>query len=608
MKNKIIHISDLHISLQSKLEGDRINTDTFLQIPNKKEDAKNFIDIFINYILEECDIKNETLYLLITGDITDCGAKLEFQYALEFFRDIISRLRIDTNNILLIPGDHDIDKKELENLTYSKETVTLEEKNIAKFKNFKEFYFELLGREFDPNKIIFETLKFDDKLILVGINSSYYIDLENKEGQVDIDKLRQEFDLLENDEELKCVVCCHHNITSNHDDRNRGQWDKSNRTRFLSFLTEKKINFIFSGNEHTNSCKTIMECITISDSGTLTNRTYDSAFKIYELKNVANIVLINHIHALQKIGHNDKPYFWQKRINQNALQTPEFEIHIKFPPILEEDSSLIPEVLTENEVETITDEASNIKYVTLEKYDNKTISDYLYVSVQRLNLFHSGHFHWSETSRAHNWIDTSKLIESKENLDFVKNAVIDVIEQKEIQNKVHLIIGLGYEGNIISTKAAIKFNLPYTFLPYSYREEEHNNFENELNFVNPNGEFQNVLIITDVVNDGRTIRKLVKNHWAFFEKVMNVYVISLFYTGHLELNSNILNYDIVSKQNGFDPSNDEMINNITFYSVKSLKVEKCPYGKDFRESCLIVKDKLGCVNLFYDETKYLKDL
>ena len=34
-------------------------------------------------------------------------------------------------------------------------------------------------------------------------------------------------------------------------------------------------------------------------------------------------------------------------------------------------------------------------------------------------------------------------------------------------------------------------------------------------------------------------------------------------------------------------------------------MEKCPYGKDFRETCLIVKDKLGCVNLFYDETKYI---
>ena len=73
-----------------------------------------------------------------------------------------------------------------------------------------------------------------------------------------------------------------------------------------------------------------------------------------------------------------------------------------------------------------------------------------------------------------------------------------------------VIIGLGYEGNIISSKAAIKFNKPYSFLPYSYRHDEHHEYENQLNFDNSNNDYKNILIITDVVNDGRTIRKLIK--------------------------------------------------------------------------------------------------
>lgn len=115
------------------------------------------------------------------------------------------------------------------------------------------------------------------------------------------------------------------------------------------------------------------------------------------------------------------------------------------------------------------------------------------------------------------------------------------------------------------------------------------------------------MIVTDVVNDGRTIRKLInKRQNTFFKNVDKVYVISLFYTGESKLNNNILNFDFVKNLPNYDFENDEEVNNIEFYTIKSLKVEKCPYGSDFRETCLIVKDGLGCVNLFYDESKYLK--
>src|SRR5690606_8974387 len=189
----------------------------------------------------------------------------------------------------------------------------------------------------------------------------------------------------------------------------------------------------------------------------------------------------------------------------------------------------------------------------------------------------------------------------------LKNAIIDVLDTKIDSKNVDLIVGLGYEGNILGTKAAIKYNKPYSFLPYSYRHHEHHKFETELNFENDSFDFKNVLIITDVVNDGRTIRKLIKKRQEqFFNNVEKIYVISLFYTGESVLNNNILNFDFIKNTPDYDLGSDEEVNNIEFYTVKSLKVEKCPYGSDFRETCLIVKDGLGCVNLFYDESKYLK--
>jgi hypothetical protein len=129
-----------------------------------------------------------------------------------------------------------------------------------------------------------------------------------------------------------------------------------------------------------------------------------------------------------------------------------------------------------------------------------------------------------------------------------------------------------------------------------------------LNFDNNSQIFKSVLIVTDVVNDGRTIRKLIKKREEeFFSKVEKIYVISLFYTGEFTLNNNILNFDFIKNISEYDLLSDEEVNNIEFYTVKKLKVEKCPYGRNFREECFIYKDELSCVNLFYDEARYLKD-
>lgn len=604
MNSIILHISDLHVSLEKKVEGERINNDSYLKIPISKESSRHFIDKFIIAAKEECNGKK--VYLIITGDITDCGAKLEFDYALIYLNSIIKALKIDRKNILLVPGDHDIDRKAIEALTYSKESYSQDELNESKFKNFGEFYFDFLNKSFDSNKVIFDFLNFENEILLLGINSSHEVDLDKAEGQINIEVFKDELSKIENEKKLKFIICCHHNVNSSHEDKNRGQWEVNNRLRFLTTLEENGIKYIFSGNEHTSNCKKCHGDILVSDSGALSSSGWDSAFKIYELDNSENIILRNKIFALQKTGVNDDPYFWDSRTNSKAKQDEYFKISLKNPPPIDENLDELPDEDTRFNNETLAPELRNDRKDESNIYYSEVYTVELYEKVKKLNLYHSGHFHWSETSRAHNWIDVSKLIEDKENLNFVKNAIIDVIENKNLDKEINLIIGLGYEGNIISSKAAIKFNKPYAFLPYSYRHDEHHDHENELNFDNGAKKYKNVLIITDVVNDGRTIRKLInKRQKTFFNNVDKIYVISLFYTGESVLNFDILNYDLIKRIPNYDIENDEEVNNIEFYTVKSLKVEKCPYGKDFRESCLIVKDNLGCVNMFYDDSKYI---
>ncbi|GAB3417286.1 metallophosphoesterase [Niabella aquatica] len=607
MGSIILHISDLHVSLDKKIGGESNPHDSYLSTSLDKEPSFQFIDRFIDTIKK--DFPASRIYLLVTGDITNAGEKKEFEFALEFLNRMILGLSINTEDILLLPGDHDLNRRSMEILLVNKEDSTEAEINICKYKNFSEFYYGLLHKEFDPNAVICSTLIVNDSILLLGLNSSIQINLAQRLGIIPLQMFEEELAKVPSLKDFKVIACTHHNLTSSYEDKNNGQWEPSNRDVFISKLISSGIEFLFTGNEHSNSAKSIKNGhLTASDAGTISSKQYESTFKVYEVTINDDIILSNKIYVLQKINNNDLPYQWDIRTNDRFDQPDSFTVSQKKPPEIDEHiTEMVVDLDDRITLDSEVVENDGNKNEVADYYYDPEFSDVLYDQMRKINVFHSGHFHWSETSRAHNWIDVSKLIEDKETLDILMNAIADVINVKEIYKDLDLIIGLGYEGNIIASKSVLKYGMPYSFLPYSYRYEEHHKFEKELNFGNDDGKFQNVLIITDVVNDGRTIRKLIKKrHGDFFSNVKNVFVVSLFYTGQESINKNILNFNYLSNQPWFDKENDEEVNNITFYTIKTLKVEKCPYGKDFRQQCFIYKDSLSCVNLFYDESKYLK--
>lgn len=608
MSEIILHISDLHVSLHEKVGG-KINENSYLTTdPSQKDNALFYIERFTNKVKEEYSSSN--IFLLITGDITNEGDRNEFEYAEIFVRKIINDLNINNSNILLIPGDHDLNRRHIENLLEEDKNASEEKINEIKYKNFSEFYSRILGLSFDANKIIFNHINVLERFILLGINSCLKKDLikMNTLGHINIQEFKSELTQL-NLADTPKIACFHHNFMSTYDDTHDGQWDKENRPHLIAGLQEQNIHYVFTGNEHTNNTKqTDLAGITSSDCGTLSNKKYDSAFKIYPIIINEGIILENKIYSLHNSGDRDNPFVWDIRTNKGFNQLEKFIIYEPIPDSLSKGvSDILPEQILKKTKDDSIKSQSSEHLLFDDYYYSEEYSKGLYDIVKRLKLFHSGHFHWSETSRAHNWIDTSKLIEDKDNLLFLKNAIIDVIEKKILIDKIDLIIGLGYEGNVLATKSTFKFNKPYSFLPYSYRYEEHEDYETQLKYENSDKVYKNILIITDVVNNGRTIRKLIKKRQKdFFQNVENVFVISLFYTGEHKINSDILNYDFIKGIENYDLENDEEVNNIKFYSIKNMKVESCPYGKNFREECLIYKDKLSCIHLFYNEDKYLK--
>lgn len=99
-----------------------------------------------------------------------------------------------------------------------------------------------------------------------------------------------------------------------------------------------------------------------------------------------------------------------------------------------------------------------------------------------------------------------------------------------------------------------------------------------------------MLIITDVVNKGRMLKNLiVEKDAAFFNKVEQIHIVSLFYTG---------NYDDRKMPVGLKEIENKKIE---YYSLMQLEVGECPYGDDFENICTIYKEHLCEVYKFYSE-------
>lgn len=607
----LIHLSDLHISDHSG-NFNEPNKNSFLSSDFRDETNTSFIDKFISCI--KSDFPEREMNLLITGDISNIAEEVEFTGANYYITKIISELNIDKSKVLLLPGDHDVHRDSIKNLIRDKSGIyTLEELNEVKFRNFSKFYRDTLGKDFPSNNILVDQVKLTDRLILLGLNSNLNINQHGGNGYIDSTILATQIkEVQEKNPNSEVAVAFHHNISGIYEDKQSGQWDFDNRKYIVEKLNESNVKIVFYGNEHTPRSAKFEELFYISESGSFAGTGPLGTFRIYEIfENENKIVLSNNLFQLSsfKTVLETSGGIWNPINPPSRIPTEINEF------IILDNTNVIAQ--TQEESLEIPDSSQTLKIETKEElsvpfkiYEGE-YSQKIYEIIKKKKLFQSGHFHWSETSRAHNWIDITKLLEDKDDLFDVKSAIIDVIEQFELYKDCDLIIGLGYEGNIISSKVSIKYNIPYSSLPYSYRYNDHHKFEKQLYFENADGKYKNVLIITDVVNDGRTIRKLIKKdnrEKTFFEKVEKINVVSLFYSGDRPLNIDVLNTKGKEFSKDYDWENDYPdVDNIDYYSVAKLKVEKCPYSNaDYKEACLIYKDKLDCVHLFYDENKMKK--
>lgn len=609
-KHALIHISDIHVYVSKDLKGNpNKDSDKFwLSSDLGDENNQRYISHFCDYVRKK--FPEFTFSLIVTGDITNAGEQEEFNSAKAYIEKIAENLSITTNDILIIPGDHDINREdnklEFRTLKEQKKTIYSYECN-DKLKNFSAFYYSLKDKKFQVDSAIFDKIVIEEiKTVVLASNSTYKIDYEGGLGFINSDLLEKDLNqIIKKNKDYNYIIAFHHNIFSSYEDKLTGQWDNQNRNDVLRILEKYKIKCMFYGNEHTRDSKTTSRSednmFISSESGCFSSKKGISAsFKIYvSYKEENKISLINNIYNLLNTNKVEEPVFgvWNQATISDISELSEF--------VLYEQKQNIDRI-----IETIPESESRSAPKQLD--DNNTKNDgFFYKNIEFQNkitqiikeekIFHSGHFHWSETSRAHNWIDISKLVSKRKNLSIAQDSIIDVIDYIKKDNDFDCILSLGIEGNIIASKAYLKYRKPFSFLPYSYRYDQHPKYEKQIEFdqsVIP----KNVLIITDVVNDGRTIRKLINERESlFFSNVDKIFVVTLIYTGNKTNN-------MLSCLNKFPPiaNNDFSENRIDFYSVVDIFVEKCPYGDNYKQDCIIVRENLGCIYKFY--TDYNEDL
>ncbi|MEL6344982.1 MAG: metallophosphoesterase [Myxococcota bacterium] len=246
--SRILHLSDLHIEeTRSALElYDRL-----------REDLRELLD-------------GESLTaVVVSGDIVNRGTSAEYQAASHFFRDLKEGLSLTPRQILLVPGNHDMDwaiskqmyiprRKEdwpgpSEDAWHYEDGRYVEVARLQdlqrRFSSFADFYYEVCNEPYPLDPTQQTTLRHfpDSRLLLLGLNSSWAID-HHHTGRADINAraLGRALERIDREPAYRdClrIATWHHPISSGEDDRIRD-------TGFLERLARAEFRIALHGHIH----------------------------------------------------------------------------------------------------------------------------------------------------------------------------------------------------------------------------------------------------------------------------------------------------------------------------------------------------------------------
>lgn len=561
-KKAFIHISDLHIVTDEITPGkqNKRYDCSWLQV-SKNEQNSNFIDCFCDAIKSK--FPEHDYYLIVSGDIADRAHEKEYDCAISLFKNIKEILK--PKEILLVPGNHDIDRDSCKNAANLNTTPA--HLLAEKYNTFSAFYKKFFNVDFNHlSSIVNKFVVDDEQLLFIGMNSNYKLDYEDGYGAFNMPDLKESFEkITEKYPNYSKIVVFHHNLRNKYvqDSGHWGTFEQNDHVNIIQFLQKNSVVGALYGNEHTEN-NHIDDGLFISDAGRFaTTEKNSSTFKVYELIQDSGKVDFD-IYKFILIGEgNISNHEWgewniigdkQSITLRNSTNIPLNDANINTPkPIDSMPSNIKSNAVNDNPKEKNDEELS--------------FQNYLVNIIKRKKIFHQGHFHWGENSRSLNWIDLTSIFKDREATKSIQAELVKFIEKEQI--KYEAVIGIGMDGNILAAPFITK-EVPYSYLPYSYRYDKSHEVEQ-----NPNLDknVNEVLLITDVVHSGNSISKLIKSKANKYidSSISILHVVSLLYTGNRK--------DLVF-------SEDERIK---FHPMAAIEIAQCPY-KDVSQ-CPICKNE-----------------
>ena len=252
-KMKIAIISDLHI-------GDLARSNDLK--PGNQLDETPYLDKFKLFTDEESISAD---YLIIPGDITNCGKNMEFAHASSIIIEIAKALSVDNEKIIFVPGNHDANWDVMEEndttgisqvLRYS--ILLLPQGNQWIFKNILD-----RGEKSLLEKNYFTCWEFSD-LLVVGYNSSWHDDSDKGEhyGSIDINCIKEFSKYLDTKDlssKAKIFLLHHHVIQYGGERVNAPDFSITvNALEIQRMLGKYQFDFIINGHKHKPKFDTII--------------------------------------------------------------------------------------------------------------------------------------------------------------------------------------------------------------------------------------------------------------------------------------------------------------------------------------------------------------
>lgn len=330
---KILHLSDLHFKSQDISQD--IVLSSLIKAINKIFSKESKPDI-----------------LIITGDIAFSGKSEEYEKAAIFVNNICNICHVDKENIVLIPGNHDVDRAKINknhiNWWYGFKTeqeisdVLKSDESFPKIFAKNEHFYEFLGK-ITNNSIIIERygqyikeVKLDNEPIgikIVGLNSSLFCGYDGDDKErlaLGLDQVNACDQVIDSDSEI-IISCIHHPLKCFH---------PSDRTSLT--ILQRFSDIILSGHVHETSTTSVSDGIAgktvfLSAGSAYEWREKENGFNIIEL----DLIKLNGSAITYKYLSKSHEWIINKDINRENNGAFKFKIHKQLNDSVQEKKTAI---------------------------------------------------------------------------------------------------------------------------------------------------------------------------------------------------------------------------------------------------------------------------